>query len=209
MFGRAAEDLRRAGLLLIGKPLIADLGSWAGDSAGGDPDSAVLSTLQHTVPLRLGQTLYLRGEYVPASHVLAESAKAALTPDQLARSLLWLFFATRRSGAVEEAGDVLELARPAWADSSSAPELRLLLGYRGILSTEEIRRLALDPREPQEHRALLAYGIGFFLLLRPERGPDAELWLERAREGGNWAGLAYLAAEADLARFTGRRRIIR
>ena len=197
-FDRAIADLRKAGLLALHKPRLLETLPGAGDSASGKTSWADLTTLQFQVPFLLGFALYCKGEYSAASTVLAEATKAALTTDELSRALLWLFFAVRRIGNGAGAAEVLSLVQPEWAEGARIPDITLLLGYKGLVSADSIRRSAMTPRG--EEGALYSYGIGYFLLLKPETRPDAELWLERARSGANWAALPFLAAEADLAR---------
>jgi tetratricopeptide (TPR) repeat protein len=205
-FDRAIADLRKAGLLIINKPLLLESLPGARDTATGKTAWANLTTVQYQVPFLLGFALYCKGDYTAASTVLVEATKAALTTDELSHAILWLFFAVRRIGNGSGAAQVLSLVRPEWAAGAGVPDITLLLGYKGLVPADSIRRQAMAPRG--EEAALFSYGLGYYLLLKPETREDAQLWLERARSGANWAALPYLAAEADLARLRNGGRII-
>jgi tetratricopeptide (TPR) repeat protein len=205
-FDRAIADLRKAGLLALNKPKLLEAPPTAGDSAGVRTAWAELTTLQYQVPFLLGFALYCKGDYSAASTVLAEATRAALTVDELSHALLWLFFAVRRIGNGGGAAEVLSLVKPEWAEGSRIPDITLLLGFKGLVPSDSIRRRAMAPRSGES--ALFSYGLGYYLLLKPETRDDATLWLEQARSGADWAAFPYLAAEADLARLRSGGRII-
>ncbi len=201
LLDQALGDLRKAGLLAIGRGPILETESLLGESA----DSAAglsFTTVQFRTFFFQGIAHYCRGEYATAYPVFAEAARVAQTTDDQVRAILWLFFSARRIGAGEEGARVLELVNPEWAQRSDLAELWLLFGYKGLIPTDTIRQLARSRSD--EVGGLLSYGLAYSLLLRPDRRTDAEPWLERARSGGNWSTLPYLAAEADLARLRGR-----
>lgn len=200
----AIADLRKAGLLAVGRgPIVEAAPAW--EAPGLDAPAIAFTTTQYQAFLLQGIALYCKGNYAAAYPVLSEAAGLALTTDELSSAMLWLFFALRRVGDGSNAKSVLDLVKPDWADNSRAPDIRLLLAYKGLLPSDSITALARSGRAGE--RALYSYGIAYFLQLRPERKEDAEFWLLRAHSGGNWAALPYLAAEADLARLRGVKRI--
>ncbi len=203
-FEAALGDLRRAGLLLIGRTVVLD----AGPIGYGPVDGSIaISTVQFQVFFLQGLALYAKGDFRGAAPVLLEAVRQAETTEDRAGALLWLFFAVRRLGDPQQAVRVLDLARPEWTQVIDTPELELLLAFKGLLPTDSIRVRAMDPGN--ESAGLLSYGLGYALLLDPERKQDAELWLERAHRGP-WDSLAYLMAEAELARMrNGGKLIIR
>jgi tetratricopeptide (TPR) repeat protein len=194
-FDAALMDLRRAGLLLIGRNVILESGAIGSES---------LSTTQYQVFYLQGLVLYCKGDFQAAAPVLLEAVRQAETTEDRSRALLWLFFSVRRTNG-PEAGRVLELMKPEWADLTDVPELQLLLSFKGLWPTDSIRARALG-QQGQEFQ-LLSYGLAFALLLDPERKLDAELWLQRARSG-DWDALPYVIAEAELARLRGSGKII-
>jgi tetratricopeptide (TPR) repeat protein len=194
----AIGDLRKSGLLAIGMGPFPEAPESPGVS--GPP----ITTMQFQTSLLLGVALYCRGDYPAARQALAEAAVGAITADDRARAVLWLFYAVRRIEDGAGAPGVLSLVQPDWADNSRIPEAALLLAFKGLLPSDTIRRRALSAEG--EERAVYSYGIGYYLLLLPERKDEGELWLERARSGPDWISLAYLAAEADLARMRGVKR---
>lgn len=198
----ALGDLRKAGLLAIGRGPILEAESVLDESEGGGQPGLNFSTVQFRSFFFQGVAHYCKGEYRNAYPVLAEAARIAQTTDDRVRAVLWLFFSARRIGDGGEGARVLDLVKPEWAEHSDLAELALLFGYKGLVPTDTIRELARSRSD--EPGALLSYGMAYSLMLRPDRRADAELWLERARAGGNWATLPYLAAEADLARLRGR-----
>lgn len=191
-FDAALVDLRKAGLLLIGRGVILDAGT-----IGASAETTWLSTTQFQVFYLQGLVLYCKGDFRGAAPVLLEAVRQAETTEDRARALLWLFFSVRRFSDGQQAADVLNLMRPEWANLTDAPELQLLLGLKGLWPTDSIRARALGSRGQESQ--LLSYGLAYALLLDPTRKPDAELWLLRARTG-DWDALTYVVAEAELAR---------
>jgi tetratricopeptide (TPR) repeat protein len=188
----AREDLQKALALLIGKVGAAEVVEL--------PESAVaqLTTVQFKASFYLGVTHYVMGAYGPARDVLIEALKVAANDDDLAQAAAWLFFASRRIGDGAAAGEVLRALGPSLQVDLSRHEYELLLGYKGVVPSDTINARALDPAGGDE-RALYAYGIGLWHLLRG-KASDAEPWFEQARTIPNWAALPYLAAEVELAR---------
>jgi tetratricopeptide (TPR) repeat protein len=197
-FDAALADLRKAALLLIGRSPILEAGPIGEDPEEGSPP---VTTTQFQVFFFQGLTLYCKGDYAAAAPVLLEAVRQAGTTDDRARALLWLFFTARRLGDGSEARRILDLVQPAWAAATDTPELTLLLGFQGTIPTDTIRARALG-RMAGDAR-LLSYGMAFALLLLPDRQAEAELWLERSHSG-SWDALAYVVAEADLARLRKR-----
>jgi len=194
----AIKDFREAGLLLIGRVSIPETTPEADETLGEGAQWISISTVQYQTYFLLGFALYCKGDYKAAREVLVEAAGSALTPDELARALLWLFFTVRRIGNGGEAATVLAMVEPAWAEHAYAPEVELLRAYKGSLPTDSILRRSLA--RTGDAGAIYSYGIGYSQLLDPSRRADAELWLERARSGPDWSAIPFLAAEADLAR---------
>jgi len=200
----AIADLRKAGLLSVGRgPIVESAPTFEGEV---EAPAIALTTTQYQAFLLQGVALYCKGNYAAAYPVLAEAAGIALTADERSRAMLWLFFALRRVGDGRDAKSVLDLVEPEWAENARFPEIGLLLAFKGLVPSDTITARALAGRA--DERALYSYGLAYFMQLRPERKEDAETWLLRAHSGGNWATLPYLAAEADLARLRGVKRVL-
>lgn len=192
-FDQALVDLRRAGLLVIGRGVMLETGTIGASSEAGS-----LSTTQFQVFYLQGLVLYCKGDFQAAAPVLLEAVRQAETTEDRARALLWLFFSVRRISDGQQAAGVLDLLKPEWANVTDVPELQLLLAVKGLWPTDSIRARALGSRGQESQ--LLSYGLAYALLLDPARKPDAELWLLRARTG-DWDAVPYVMAEAELARF--------
>lgn len=190
---RAIPDFQHAGRLGIGQSARIDVGNWV---SGGEE----LSTLEYATKLLLGFTYYCNGDYAKATEALSAAAESALTPDQMSRAVLWLFFAARRTG-VDAGAAVLQLVQESWAKGARHQEIDLLLAFKGLLPSDSIRSRALRANEVA--RPLYGYGIAYYLELLPDHGAEAEAWLDWVRSGPDWTALPYLAAEADLARLRG------
>lgn len=202
-FDAALDDLRQAGLLLIGRGPLLEPGPIG---YGPEDGSLELTTTQFQAFFFQGLALYCKGDFGSAAPVLLEAVKQAPATEDRVRAMLWLFYAARRTGTGSEAARVLDLVKPQWIELTDAPELALLLAFKGMISTDTIRAQAEVMTGPPAQ--LLNYGLAYPLLLKPERRVDAELWLLRVRTG-NWDSVPYIVAEAELARLRGGKIIIR
>ena len=196
-----AQDLIRPGATDTASGpwrMMLESDDWA-DSTG-----PVVTSVEFQIALHMGVIRYLQGDFFGARAHLFEAARQATSDDDLAPATLWLFFATRRAGNLQEAADILAAVQSNWAVQVRRDELQLLLAYKGQVPTDSIEARALT-RLGGEERALYCYGIGYMLLVTG-RTDEAVLWLEQARAIPNWTTLPYLAAEADLARLQGGKR---
>ena len=165
-------------------------------------DGLLGSTLQFNIYHLLGLTYYIKGEFPKARTTLIEAAKAASTGDDLAAAGLWLFFVTRRLGAVDEARLLLTSLSDSVQVTARQPEITLLLAFRDGLPYDSLH-LDLRQRFTTEREALLGYALGFALLLL-ERREEAELVFEQVRTYHDWSSLPVLAAESELVRLRKR-----
>jgi hypothetical protein len=79
---------------------------------------------------------------------------------------------------------------------------RLLLMYKGMLPADSV--LAVGPTgEMSVTDATAAYGIANWHLYNGRRA-EAERLFRRIIAGGQWGSFGYIAAEAELARMSGR-----
>jgi hypothetical protein len=194
----AIADLQRAGRLTIGKPVLPG----TAESPLGERS---VTTLQYRTAFLLGGALYCQARYSAAREAFTEALAWAITADERSEALLWLFFSVRRIDSGAEAPSVLDAVQDRWAIGTRRREIELLLAYKGRLPSDSIVVRALAAAN--EDRALYSYGLAYYLSLLPSRREEAETWLEHARTAKSWTTLAYLAAEADLARLRGRMKV--
>jgi Flp pilus assembly protein TadD len=156
------------------------------------------STLQYNIYRLLGLTYYLKGDFTRARITLLEAAKAASNGDDVVAAGLWLFFSSRRLGALEESRVILTRFTDSAAVGAREAELALLEAFRDGVSSDSLH---LDLKRPfeSERDALTAYGLGF-ALQQLGRVDEAELVYEHIRKYRDWSSMPVLAAEAELAR---------
>jgi tetratricopeptide (TPR) repeat protein len=191
-FEHAQRDFQDAAGKLVGKPTQVEF--LEVEDGGG----LLGSTLQYNIYRLLGFTYYLKGDYTRARLTLLEAAKAASNGDDVVGAGLWLFFTSRRLGALEESRMILTEFTDSAAVGARNTELELLEAFRDGVSSDSLH---LDLKRPfeAERDALTAYGLGF-ALLQLGRTDEAELVFEHIRKYRDWSAMAVIAAEAELAR---------
>ena len=190
-FEHAQRDFQDAAGKLVGKAIQVEFLNVE--------DGALLgSTLQYNIYRLLGLNYYLKGDFTRARITLIEAARAASNGDDVVAAGLWLFFASRRLGAMEESRVILREFTDSAAVGAREAELSLLVAFRDGVSSDSLH---LDLRRPleSERDALTAYGLGF-ALMQLGRSDEAELLFEHIRKYRDWSAMPVLAAEAELAR---------
>ncbi len=190
-FIRAEGDLRHAARESLERPMAAEFNEIE------DGDLLVGTTLQFRSLFYLGMTHYLRGAFGPGREMFREARRRAVGADDLAAASLWQFFSARRLGELDQAVALLNEVPSEDPMTAVLPEHRMLLAFRGDLRREDLLRNPLRPVGPDQ--VLYAYGLGFALLLLDRTG-EAAMIFHAIRETPDWSALAYLAAEAELAR---------
>jgi tetratricopeptide (TPR) repeat protein len=190
-FEHAQRDFQDAAGKLVGKPNQVEF-------LPVEDGGLLGSTLQFNILRLLGLTYYLKGDYTRARITLLEAAKAATNGDDVVGAGLWLFFAARRLGALEESRMFLQQLTDSAAVSAREAELSLLVAFRDGASSDDLHLNMQKPFE-LERDALVAYGLGF-ALLQLARRDEAELVFEHIRKYRDWSSFPVLAAEAELAR---------
>ena len=190
-FAHAQRDFQDAAGKLVGKPTQVEF-------LAVDDGGLLGSTLQYNVLRLLGLTYYLKGDFIRARITLLEAARAAANGDDVIGAGLWLFFASRRLGALEESRIILQRLTDSAAVGAREAELDLLVAFRDGASSDSLH---LDLKRPfeVERDALTAYGLGF-ALLQLGRSDEAELVFEHIRKYRDWSSFPVIAAEAELAR---------
>lgn len=187
----AQDDFHDAAARLMGKPTQVEFLAVADGGLLG-------STLQFNIYRLLGLTYYVKGDFARARITLVEAAKVASNGDDVVAAGLWLFFASLRLGAAEEARAILVRLTDSAAVSTRETELSLLEAFRSGVSSDSLH---LDLRQPftTERDALTGYGLAF-ALLQLGRRDEAELLFEHIRTYRDWSSFPVLAAEAELVR---------
>lgn len=186
----AIADLERAAALIAGSAPVVE--------PDGLPNARNVptSTLHSNVWYHLGLAHYLKQDFEKALAAYRECLAVSDNPDMLVAASHWLYMTLRRLGRDAEAARVLE---PISADLDvieNLDYLELLLMYRGEKTPEELLR-----GQEGVGGATLGYGVGNWHLYNG----DVERALEIFRgvvSGDAWAAFGYIAAEAELARYS-------
>ncbi len=161
-------------------------------------DGFAETTLLHASLHLLGMAFYLDGRFQEARNVWLESLKRAANSDDVVRSALWLFYATQRAELTADAYAIVAALPDTMDINQSFAEWNLLRAHRGILTREELPVNLHGPLRTGDD-ALYGYGVGLTLLIL-DRWEEAALVFRKVLATRDWSALAYLAAEADLAR---------
>ena len=190
-FEHAQRDFQDGAGKLVGKPTQVEF-------LAVEDGGLLGTTLQYNILRLLGLTYYLKGDYTRARITLLEAARTAANGDDVIGAGLWLFFSSRRLGALEEARSILLQLTDSAAVGARVAELELLQAFRYGVSSDSLH---LDLKKPfeAERDALTAYGLGF-ALLQLGRLDEAELVFEHIRKYRDWSSFPVIAAEAELAR---------
>jgi tetratricopeptide (TPR) repeat protein len=144
----------------------------------------------------LGVLDYVSGRFDKAAEDFERNL--ALQDDDVTKAigtLDWLYMSYRRGKQDEKAQRLLERVTP---DLKIEGNPRLYfnrtLFYKGLKTEDELLAGASSDIE----RTTLAYGIGNFHLLKGDKKKARE-YMEKAVSTSAWVGLAFIAAEKDLA----------
>ncbi len=195
-FDAAIQDLNQAYALVRGRP----------DEVEPDgipnPRGIPISTLNTNIRYHLGLAHYLKGDFAKALPFYQEDVAAAVNPDMVVATSHWLYMTLRRLGRPAEAAKVLE---PIGADMDiieNGAYHRLLLLYKGQLPVDSLQGPSGTRDAVQD--AGIGYGIGNWHLYNGRRA-EARRVFEQVLATPQWGAFGYIAAEAELARASGRR----
>ena len=192
-FDRAIEDLSHAAELVQGEPDEVE--------PDGQPNERGIptSTLQSNIHYHLALAHYLKGDFETALRSYEDYFAVTTNPDQLVAISHWWYMALRRLGRDEEAAVVLERITAGLDVIENTSYHRLLLMYKGEIEADEL----WDPESEDPAGVAIAYGVAAWHLYNG-RADQAEDMFRRILEGSGWAGFGYIAAEAEIARLSGR-----
>jgi tetratricopeptide (TPR) repeat protein len=191
-FARAISDLDTAAKLTKGKPDELE--------PDGQPNARNLptSTLQFNIWYHLGLAYYLTANNPKALVAYRECLKVSNTPDRLVATSHWLYMTLRRLNRTREAARVLAPIGPKMDIIENTGYYRLLLMYKGSVSTSALRDEALKEASSAGSYSIL-YGVGNWYLYN-HRQNEATAIFQQMLSGNQWTSFGYIAAEADLKR---------
>ena len=190
-FDDAVRDLEHAARLVEGLPDRVE--------PDGLPNARNIptSTLHSNIWYHLGLAYYLRGDLDNAARCYRECLKFSKNPDMLCATTHWLYMTLRRSGDEREAERLLEPIHAGMDVIENHAYHRLLLMYKGELSTQELMREA-DSHDGI-NLATVGYGVANWQLYNGRRD-EARSTLRRVLKGEQWPAFGFIAAEADFRR---------
>jgi hypothetical protein len=192
-FDLAIADLERASRLTKGKPDEIE--------PDGQPNARNIptSTLQSNILYHLGLAYYLTGQNHKALRAYGECLKVSRNHDQLVSTTHWVYMSLRRVNENKEAAKMLDLIRPGMDVIENTGYYRLLLMYKGEISSELLLNEALKQETSAASHSVL-YGIGNWHLYNGRRQQAGDLF-RRILASDQWTSFGYIAAEADVKRF--------
>lgn len=191
---RALADLQRAADVLEGRP--DEIEPDGMPNRHGVPRS----TLQGNVWYHLALVHFLKGDFESAAAGFGRALDLATNDDSVVASADWLYMAVRRAGRHDEAARVLHRIRPEMEILENDAYHRRLLMYKGLVAPETL--LAAGSDDPVQI-ATQGFGVGHWYLLTGDREAARRVF-ERVLAGSSWSAFGYIAAEAELSRWTER-----
>ncbi len=192
----AIVDLERAARLMEGRPDQIE--------PDGQPNAQnrPIGTLRSNIYYHLGLAHYLKGDFGRALPIWRRELQLAANDDRRVSAAHWYYMSLRRLGRAIEASQFL---RPFHRDMEVIENQayhRLLLMYKGELPVDSLLPRATAER-PSVQDVTVAYGVANWHLYNGRRD-DAERLLRQIIASRQWGAFGYIAAEAELARMSGR-----
>ncbi|MBI2535939.1 MAG: tetratricopeptide repeat protein [Gemmatimonadetes bacterium] len=193
----AVQDLDRAAQLIAGRPDEVE--------PDGLPNArnTPTSTLQSNIWYHLGLAYYLKGDFPNALRAYQECLQVSKNPDMLVATSNWLYLTLRRLNRTTEAARVLTPIRRDMDIIENGSYHRMLLMYQGVVPPDSVLRLS-PAGEPSLEDVTAAYGVGAWHLVNGRQTEAERVFHAVVEAKGQWAAFGYLAAEAELARPSGR-----
>lgn len=158
-----------------------------------------LSTLHFNIWYHLGLAYYLDGNFDAAVQAYERCLAVCKNPDTVCAASHWLYMSLRRLGRESDGLRLLAEIEPEMDIIENSAYHRLLLLYKGTITTDE----ALDEarKGSGSQLATMGYGIARHFLDREtsDRARGEQL-LDEILALPGWAAFGYIAAEADVAR---------
>ena len=189
----ARADLQTAAGIIKGQPDEVE--------PDGQPNARGIptSTLHSNIWYHLALARYLKADYAGAADDWRRARDAVKNADNLVAASHWLYLSLRRAGRDAETKAVLDPIRVDLDVIENASYQSLLLMYKAERTAADLIAAAPEGASGSAVR----YGVSAWYLANGQRADAAKLW-ERILAGPDWPSFGYLAAEADMARASGR-----
>jgi tetratricopeptide (TPR) repeat protein len=191
-FDLAIADLKKAARLTKGKPDELE--------PDGQPNARNIptSTLQFNIWYHLGLAYYLTGDDRKALDSYRECLKVSNSPDRLVATSHWLYMVFRRMKREKDAAKLLEPIREQMDIVENAGYYRLLLMYKGLISSAALMEEAMKQGSTAGSYSIL-YGVGNWHLYHGRRNEGIGIFRQMLA-GNQWTSFGFIAAEADMKR---------
>ena len=153
--------------------------------------TASKSDLQSNLQYQRGLTLYLQNKLESAEKAFTNSLNTASNNDMRVASTHWLFMVLMRSGKTIEAQKILEPINKELKLVKNDTYHKIVLFYKEEISVSEL--LNHNPNEAK------LYALANWASYKNQNATALEHF-NKIVNTGEWTSIAYLAAEADLAR---------
>ena len=193
-FDMAIDDLAKAAKLTKGKPDEVE--------PDGQPNvrNIPTSTLQFNIWYHLGLAYYLTANNSEALRSYRRCLEVSDNPDALVATTHWLYMTLRRMNKERDANKELEPISEGMDVIENTGYYRLLLMYRGLISTDTLYAESIKQEGSSASYSVL-YGIGNWHLYNGRRDEAVKIFRQMVA-GDQWTSFGYIAAEADLKRLT-------
>ena len=155
-----------------------------------------VSSLHTNIFYHLGLAYYLQANWGKALENFQHCYDASTNDDMRVAAAHWLYMILRRMENVEEADKVLLPITPNMDIIENDGYHQLLLFYKGLIEEDSLS----DNGSAGDSEAV-RYGIAHWYQYNGDMEKAKSLYEALLKEG-SWAGFGYLAAEAELARWS-------
>lgn len=155
-----------------------------------------VSSLHTNIFYHLGLAYYLQANWEKALENFQHCYDASSNDDMRVAAAHWLYMILRRMEKTEEANNVLLPITPNMNIIENDGYHQLLLFYKGIIEED-----SLSSNGSAGASEAVRYGIAHWHQYHGDMEKAKSLYESLLKEG-SWAGFGYLAAEAELARWS-------
>ena len=194
-FDRAVADFSKAAQLVAGKPDEVE--------PDGQPNARNIptSTLNSNIYYHLGLAHYVSGEFEKAAEAYRRCLEFSRNPDMLSATTHWLYMTLRRLNRPSEADALLAPITQSMEIIENASYHKLLMMYKGAATPESLLGSA-----PGLDTVTIGYGVANWHLYNGHKDQAIAVLQDVVEKNpAQWPAFGYIAAEADLARLTGKR----
>lgn len=185
----AIDDLKQAAKLIKGQPDQVE--------PDGQPNARNVptGTLQFNIWYHLGLAYYLTGKNKQALDSYRACLEVSKNADSIVATSHWLYMTLRRLNRSREAAQVLEPIREGMEIIENSGYYRLILMYKGLISSDALRGEALKQGSSAGAYSIL-YGIGNWHLYNGRREEAVKIFRDMLA-GNQWTSFGYIAAEME------------